>query len=63
MSLNYCFLSAELLRFSDYIPPFNGASPEQAHIGINYASGGGGLLEETSQNLVRTGQTFIGIAI
>ncbi|KAG7636668.1 GDSL lipase/esterase [Arabidopsis thaliana x Arabidopsis arenosa] len=42
---------AELMRFSDYIPPFTGASPEQAHIGINYASGGGGIREETSQHL------------
>ncbi|XP_019096595.1 PREDICTED: GDSL esterase/lipase At2g19050 [Camelina sativa] len=42
---------AELMRFSDYIPPFTGALPEQAHTGINYASGGGGIREETSQHL------------
>ncbi|ESQ50542.1 hypothetical protein EUTSA_v10022764mg [Eutrema salsugineum] len=42
---------AELMKFSDYIPPFTGASPEQAHTGLNYASGGGGLLEETSHHL------------
>ncbi|KFK40281.1 hypothetical protein AALP_AA3G354600, partial [Arabis alpina] len=42
---------AELMRFSDYIPPFTGASPEQAHTGLNYASGAGGILEETSQHL------------
>ncbi|CAE5989446.1 unnamed protein product [Arabidopsis arenosa] len=42
---------AEQMRFSDYIPSFTGASPEQAHTGINYASGGGGIREETSQHL------------
>ncbi|CAH8262425.1 unnamed protein product [Arabidopsis lyrata] len=42
---------AEQMRFSDYIPPFTGASAEQAHTGINYASGGGGIREETSQHL------------
>lgn len=26
---------AELMGFSDYIPPFAGASPQQAHTGIN----------------------------
>lgn len=45
---------AELMRFSDYIPPFTGASPEQAHTGLNYASGGAGILEDTSYHLVRT---------
>ncbi|CAG7871791.1 hypothetical protein BRARA_F02482 [Brassica rapa] len=42
---------AELMRFSDYIPPFTGASPEQAHTGLNYASGGAGILEDTSYHL------------
>ncbi|CAN8271134.1 unnamed protein product [Cochlearia groenlandica] len=42
---------AELLGFSESIPPFTGASLEQAYTGINYASGGGGILEETSQHL------------
>ncbi|ESQ54199.1 hypothetical protein EUTSA_v10025601mg [Eutrema salsugineum] len=42
---------AELAGFNSYIPPFAGASPSQANIGINYASGGGGIREETSQNL------------
>uniref|UniRef100_A0A1J3J2X1 GDSL esterase/lipase n=1 Tax=Noccaea caerulescens TaxID=107243 RepID=A0A1J3J2X1_NOCCA len=42
---------AELLRFSDYIPPFTGASPDKAHTGINYASGGGGIRKDTSQHL------------
>ncbi|CAH8361991.1 unnamed protein product, partial [Eruca vesicaria subsp. sativa] len=35
----------------DFIPPFAGASPKQAHIGMNYASGGGGLRKETSKHL------------
>lgn len=52
------YFSAELLRFSDYIPPFTGASPDKAHTGINYASGGGGIRKDTSQHLVRTGQTW-----
>ncbi|KAJ0265446.1 GDSL esterase/lipase [Hirschfeldia incana] len=42
---------AELMGFSDYIPPFAGASPEQAHAGINYASGAAGILEETSYHM------------
>ncbi|CAN6998392.1 unnamed protein product [Brassica rapa subsp. trilocularis] len=42
---------AELMGFSDYIPPFAGASPQQAHTGINYASGAAGILEETSYHL------------
>ncbi|CAN7132962.1 hypothetical protein BRARA_H01421 [Brassica rapa] len=42
---------AELAGFNDSIPPFAGASPGQANIGLNYASGGGGIREETSQNL------------
>ncbi|CAA7022218.1 unnamed protein product [Microthlaspi erraticum] len=44
-------LIGELLGFKDFIPPFSGASPEQAHTGLNYASGGGGLREETSEHL------------
>ncbi|XP_010489452.1 PREDICTED: GDSL esterase/lipase At2g19060-like [Camelina sativa] len=42
---------AELVRISYDIPPFTKASTEQAHTGINYASGGGGIREETSQHL------------
>ncbi|KAF3514610.1 hypothetical protein F2Q69_00009853 [Brassica cretica] len=42
---------AELAGFNDTIPPFAGAPPAQANIGLNYASGGGGIREETSQNL------------
>ncbi|CAN8273430.1 unnamed protein product [Cochlearia groenlandica] len=42
---------AKLAGFNNTIPPFAGASPAQANIGINYASGGGGILEESSQNL------------
>ncbi|KAG5382524.1 hypothetical protein IGI04_033994 [Brassica rapa subsp. trilocularis] len=41
----------ELSGFEDFIPPFAGASPKQAHTGINYASGGGGLRKETSEHL------------
>ncbi|CAE5989422.1 unnamed protein product [Arabidopsis arenosa] len=42
---------AELSGFKDFIPPFAGASPGQAHTGMNYASGGSGLREETSEHL------------
>ncbi|EOA32319.1 hypothetical protein CARUB_v10015581mg [Capsella rubella] len=42
---------AELVKFNNNIPPFTKASTEQAHTGINYASGGGGIREETSQHL------------
>ena len=48
------FVIAELAGFNDTIPPFAGAPPAQANIGLNYASGGGGIREETSQNLVTT---------
>ncbi|CAN6869478.1 unnamed protein product [Brassica oleracea] len=41
----------ELSGFKDFIPPFAGASLERAHIGMNYASGAGGLREETSEHL------------
>ncbi|KAL0802984.1 hypothetical protein Bca101_058160 [Brassica carinata] len=43
----------ELSGFKDFIPPLAGTSPERAHIGMNYASGAGGLREETSEHLVR----------
>uniref|UniRef100_A0A1J3DY12 GDSL esterase/lipase n=1 Tax=Noccaea caerulescens TaxID=107243 RepID=A0A1J3DY12_NOCCA len=42
---------AELAGFNGTIPPFAGASATQANIGINYASGGGGIREDTSRNL------------
>ncbi|CAL9223562.1 unnamed protein product [Arabidopsis halleri] len=42
---------AEEVGFKYDIPSFIRASTEQAHTGINYASGGAGLLEETSQHL------------
>ncbi|WZZ85761.1 hypothetical protein YC2023_114340 [Brassica napus] len=45
---------SELSGFEDFIPPFAGASPKQAHTGMNYASGGGGLRKETSEHLVRS---------
>ncbi|EOA32565.1 hypothetical protein CARUB_v10015855mg [Capsella rubella] len=41
----------ELSGFEDFIPPFAEASLDQAHNGINYASGGGGLREESGQHL------------
>ncbi|KAF2574439.1 hypothetical protein F2Q70_00001068 [Brassica cretica] len=44
----------ELSGFEDFIPPCAGASPKQAHTGMNYASGGGGLRKETSEHLVRS---------
>ncbi|CAH2077508.1 unnamed protein product [Thlaspi arvense] len=43
---------AELMGFKNLIPPFAGASPTQANIGINYASGGGGIRQDTSNVLM-----------
>lgn len=48
------FSSGEQIGFKDFIPPFTEAPREQAHTGLNYASGGSGLREETSQHLVRS---------
>ncbi|KAL1210574.1 GDSL esterase/lipase [Cardamine amara subsp. amara] len=42
---------AQLAGFNNFIPPFAGASPAQANIGLNYASGGGGIRDDSSQNL------------
>ncbi|VYS64401.1 unnamed protein product [Arabidopsis thaliana] len=42
---------AELAGFNNPIPPFAGASQAQANIGLNYASGAGGIREETSENM------------
>jgi len=47
-------LLAELAGFNNPIPPFAGASQAQANIGLNYASGAGGIREETSENMVTT---------
>ncbi|XP_010433025.1 PREDICTED: GDSL esterase/lipase At4g30140-like [Camelina sativa] len=42
---------AELVGFNDYIPPFAGASQAQANVGLNYASGAGGIRDDTSENM------------
>ncbi|KFK29568.1 hypothetical protein AALP_AA7G151600 [Arabis alpina] len=42
---------AQLVGFNDFIPPLAGASPTQANIGLNYASGAGGIRDDTSQNM------------
>ncbi|EOA18516.1 hypothetical protein CARUB_v10007069mg [Capsella rubella] len=42
---------AELVGFINYIPPFAGASPAQANMGLNYASGAGGIRRDTSENM------------
>lgn len=45
-------VAAELLGFEDYIPAFASSIGEQSLKGVNYASGGGGILEETGFHLV-----------
>ncbi|VVB11025.1 unnamed protein product [Arabis nemorensis] len=42
---------AQRMGFNDSIPPFAGASQAQANIGLNYASGAGGIREETSESM------------
>ncbi|XP_010525717.1 PREDICTED: GDSL esterase/lipase At4g30140-like [Tarenaya hassleriana] len=42
---------AEFLGFKNFIPPFAGSPPAQVQIGFNYASGGAGIRDETSQHL------------
>ncbi|KAM7505880.1 hypothetical protein LguiB_004784 [Lonicera macranthoides] len=44
-------VSAELLGFEDYIPPFATARGINILKGVNYASGGAGIRAETGQNL------------
>ncbi|KAG8385378.1 hypothetical protein BUALT_Bualt03G0036800 [Buddleja alternifolia] len=43
---------AELLGFSDHIPPFVTASGNATLNGVNYGSGGAGILDETGKQLV-----------
>ena len=51
--LNYIYLNAaELLEFDDYIPPYATATNEQISTGVNYASGGAGIRDETGSHLV-----------
>ncbi|XP_010527102.2 PREDICTED: GDSL esterase/lipase At4g30140-like [Tarenaya hassleriana] len=40
---------AEFLGFKDFIPPFAGSSPTQVFSGVNYASGGSGILDESGK--------------
>nr|GEV59287.1 GDSL esterase/lipase At1g29670-like [Tanacetum cinerariifolium] len=42
---------AELLEFDDYIPPYATATDEQISTGVNYASGGAGIRDETGSHL------------
>ncbi|KAM7524930.1 hypothetical protein LguiA_014832 [Lonicera macranthoides] len=42
---------AELLGFNDYIPPFATAGGKAILKGVNYGSGGAGILAETGQHL------------
>ncbi|PWA74415.1 SGNH hydrolase-type esterase domain-containing protein [Artemisia annua] len=45
------FLTAELLEFDDYIPAYATATHEQISTGVNYASGGAGIQDETGSHL------------
>ncbi|XP_073227001.1 GDSL esterase/lipase At4g18970-like [Cicer arietinum] len=44
-------LTAELLGFDDYIPPYASASDDVILKGVNYASAAAGIREETGQQL------------
>ena len=52
--MHYVFfcITADLLGFKSYIPPFATANSEQIISGVNYASGAAGIREETGQNVV-----------
>jgi hypothetical protein len=45
-------LTAELLGFDDYIPPYASASDDAILKGVNYASAAAGIREETGRQLV-----------
>lgn len=44
--------TAEALGFTDHIPPFAKANGDAFGNGINYASGGAGILRGTGKQLV-----------
>lgn len=46
------FLKGQLLGFTKYIPPYATASGPTILKGVNYASGGAGIRNETGQNVV-----------
>lgn len=52
----YCFpyflVTAELLGFENYIPPFATAEGFKILRGVNYASGSAGIRNESGQHLV-----------
>lgn len=45
-------ITAELLGFDDYIPPYATASGQQILRGVNYASAAAGIRSETGRQLV-----------
>ena len=45
-------MTAELLGFDDFIPPYAEASGDAVLKGVNYASAAAGIREETGQQLV-----------
>ncbi|XP_030444843.1 GDSL esterase/lipase At1g29660-like [Syzygium oleosum] len=47
----YVDMIAELLGFDEFIPPFATANGSDILRGVNYASGGAGILDETGQQL------------
>ena len=47
-------ITAELLGFPDYIPPFSRASDYDITKGVNFASGAAGIRDETGNYLVYT---------
>lgn len=52
MLTEHFFITAELLGFNSFVPPFATAEGEVILKGVNYASGGSGIRDESGQNLV-----------
>ncbi|XP_047340374.1 GDSL esterase/lipase At5g45670-like [Impatiens glandulifera] len=51
---NFADIIAQLLGFDRYIPPFTNTTGYDILLGVNYGSGGGGILDESGKQLVRT---------
>ena len=56
-------ITAQLLGFDDYIPPFANARGEEILKGVNYASGAAGIRSESGQEQVTRSNIYIYIYI
>ncbi|CAK9139425.1 unnamed protein product [Ilex paraguariensis] len=52
IEIKHSMVTAELLGFNDYIPPFATARGQDILKGVNYGSGSVGIRDETGQQLV-----------